>query len=129
MREELAFALLPAAGACGVTLPLGFRERLRTFAIAHALGAKPRQLGAFVWSESLFVSIGGLLVGAVAAAVISGMLIPILPGVFDPAPDKASMPFGYLAALIALTLAATANRGSRGASRLARSTAADIRDL
>jgi putative ABC transport system permease protein len=128
-RVELAFALLLAAGACGVTLALGFRERRRTFAIAHALGAKPRQLGAFVWSESLFVSIGGLVLGAVAAAVMSGMLIRILTGVFDPAPDRASVPFGYLAALIALTLAAAATAGATAIRRLARSTAADIRDL
>jgi putative ABC transport system permease protein len=74
-----------------VTLALGFRERRRTFAIATALGARRWQLGAFVWSETLFVTVGGVLFGALAAALMSGMLIKILTGVFDPPPNGASV--------------------------------------
>src|SRR5262249_18258434 len=60
-RVELGFALLLAGAATGLTLALGLAERRRTFAIAHALGAKPRQLGSFVWSEAGFMIATGLV--------------------------------------------------------------------
>ena len=62
-RVELGFALVLAIAATGVALGLGFQERRRTFAIAAALGARTRQLGGFVWSESAFVTGGGLVLG------------------------------------------------------------------
>jgi putative ABC transport system permease protein len=128
-RVELGFALVLALAACGVTLALGFRERRRTFAIARALGAKRRQLGAFVWSESLFVTVGGLAIGAGLAALMSGMLIKILTGVFDPAPDHAAIPWDYLIAVLALTAAAGAVAAATAVSRLNASTTEDLRDL
>src|SRR5205085_12398677 len=67
-KVELGFALVLAAAASGLALGLGFRERRRTFAIAAALGARRRQLGGFVWSESLFVAGGGTLLGTGLAA-------------------------------------------------------------
>ena len=39
-------------------------ERRRTFAIAAALGADPRQLGGFIWTEAVFVTVAGLAAGA-----------------------------------------------------------------
>jgi putative ABC transport system permease protein len=128
-RIELAFALVLAASACGVTLALGFRERRRTFTIAAALGAKRAQLGAFVWSETLFVTVGGLLLGAVAAVLMSGMLIKILTGVFDPAPNAPSVPLGYLAGLIGLTLAAGAAAAAATLRSLLAATSDSLRDL
>ncbi|HEX4718642.1 MAG TPA: FtsX-like permease family protein, partial [Thermoleophilaceae bacterium] len=128
-KIELAFALVLAAAACGVTLALGFRERRRTFAIATALGARRWQLGAFVWSETLFVTVGGLLLGALAAALMSGMLIKILTGVFDPPPSAASVPFGYLAGLLALTLAAGAAAAVATLRNLLAVTSDALRDL
>src|SRR5262249_17001039 len=53
-RVELAYALVLVAAATGLLLWLGLAERRRTFAIASALGARPRQLGGFVWSETAF---------------------------------------------------------------------------
>jgi putative ABC transport system permease protein len=128
-RVELAFALALAIAACGVTLALGFRERRRTFAIARALGAKRSQLGAFVWSETLFVTLGGLLLGAALATVMAWMLIRVLTGVFDPAPDTASIPWGYLAGLLGLTIAAGAVAALGTIRRLVASTPEELRDL
>ena len=51
-----------------------------------------------MWSESAFVTAGGLALGAVIAAAISDMLVKVLTGVFDPPPDALSVPWGYLAA-------------------------------
>lgn len=48
---ELAFSVLMIAGATGLVLALGLAERRRSFTILSALGATPRQLGAFLWGE------------------------------------------------------------------------------
>jgi hypothetical protein len=102
-RVELAVALVLAAAASGLTLALGLHERRRTFAIASALGANARQLGAFVRSESAFVTACGLLLGAAIAAAITHMLIKVLTGVFDPPPDALAIPWSYLLSGGALT--------------------------
>jgi putative ABC transport system permease protein len=107
-RVELGFALLLAIAATGLALGLGFQERRRMFAIASALGARRRHLGAFVWSESAFVTGGGLVLGAVIASGLSVLLVKVLTGVFDPQPDVLAGPWGYLATAVGITLAATA---------------------
>jgi putative ABC transport system permease protein len=128
-RIELAFALVLAVAASGLALGLGFAERRRTFAIAAALGARGRQLGGFVWGESLFVSIGGLALGTAIAAGISDMLVKVLTGVFDPPPDALSVPWGYLLALIGLTLGAVAAAGALTLRTLRRPAIEELRDL
>jgi putative ABC transport system permease protein len=111
-RVELGFALVLAIAASGLALAVGFRERRRTFVLAAALGARSRQLGAFLWSESLFVTVGGLLLGAATAAGLSLMLVKILTGVFDPPPDVLTVPWGYLTVAVGVTGAAVALAGS-----------------
>jgi Predicted permease. len=76
-KVELGFALILAAATSGLTPGLGFHERRRTFAIASALGARSHQLGGFVWSESAFVTGGGLILGAVMASGLSIMLVKV----------------------------------------------------
>ncbi len=105
-RVELGFAVALAAASTGLVLALGFAERRRTFAIATALGAKPRQVGGFVWSEASFVVTGGLLAGAVAGASLASMLTKVLTGVFDPPPSALSVPWAYLATVAAVAVAA-----------------------
>ena len=83
-RLELVFALILAISASGLVLALGLAERRRTFAIASALGAKRRQLGAFVWSEAAFVALGGTALGALAGWGLAQVIVKILTGVFDP---------------------------------------------
>jgi putative ABC transport system permease protein len=102
---ELGFALL-AAAATGLVLALRLGEWRRTFAIAGALGARPRQLGAFVWAEAAFVTLGGLAAGALGGWALSEMLVKVLTGVFDPPPAQLAVPWVYLAVITTVALAA-----------------------
>nr|WP_064250177.1 FtsX-like permease family protein [Rhizobium leguminosarum]OAP89634.1 ABC transporter permease [Rhizobium leguminosarum] len=99
-RLELIFALVMLAASGGLVLGLGLADRERSFAILVALGAKPRQLGAFVWSEAGLVVGGGMLLGLLAGVLIAYVLVKLLTGVFDPPPEALSLPWGYLAALV-----------------------------
>jgi putative ABC transport system permease protein len=128
-RVELAFALILAAAASGLTLGLGLQERRRTFAIAAALGARARQLGGFVWSESAFVTGGGIVLGAVIALAISRMLVKVLTGVFDPPPDVLAVPWGYLLAVLALVVGTVAIAGTLTLRTLRRPPIEELRDL
>jgi putative ABC transport system permease protein len=128
-RVELGFALLLAAAATGLVLALGLAERRRTFAITTALGANPRQLGAFVWAEAAFVTVGGFVAGAAGGWALSAMLVKVLTGVFDPPPAALAVPWGYLMAVAGVGLAA-AGVSAAGAVRATRRPAmALIRDL
>jgi putative ABC transport system permease protein len=128
-KVELGFALALAVAASGLALGLGFKERRRTFAIASALGAKGRQLGAFVWGESLFVTAGGLLLGTVAAIGISDMLVKVLTGVFDPPPDVLAVPWTYLGTVVVLTVGAVGAAGAATLRALRRPPIEELRDL
>ena len=128
-KVELAFALVLAAASAGLALALGLHERRRTFAIAGALGARTRQLGAFVWCESAFVTAGGLLLGALSAAALSEMLVKVLTGVFDPPPDSVAVPGAYLAGLLALTLASVVVACATTLRALRRPAIEELRDL
>jgi len=128
-KVELGFALALAIAASGLTLGLGFHERRRTLAIAGALGARTRQLGGFVWGESLFVTAGGLVLGTVAAVAISEMLVRVLTGVFDPPPDALAVPWTYLASVVALTVGAVGAAGVVTLRALRRPAIEELRDL
>jgi len=128
-KVELGFALVLAAAATGLALGLGFKERRRTFAIAGALGASPRQLGGFVWSESAFVTGGGLALGAGIGAGLSVVLVKVLTGVFDPPPDVLAIPWGYLGAVAALACGTVALAGTVTLRALRRPAIDELRDL
>jgi putative ABC transport system permease protein len=106
-RVELGFALALAAAATGLTLWLGLVERRRTFSIAAALGANGHQLGGFVWAEAGIVTLGGLVTGSVSAYALANMLVNVLHGVFDPAPERLAVPWTYLGTVLGIALAAT----------------------
>jgi putative ABC transport system permease protein len=128
-RLELGFAFLFAAGASGLILALGLAERRRMFAIASALGAGTRQLASFVWSEAVFVTVGGGVLGIAAGWILASMIVKILTGVFDPPPQHLFVPWLYLGAVGAVTIAAIVGV-SLGAIRATRRPAIDIvRDL
>jgi putative ABC transport system permease protein len=128
-RLELSFAFLLAVAASSLVLLLGLVERRRMFAIASALGAKTRQLASFVWTEALFVTVGGALLGIASGWALSYVIVKILTGVFDPPPPHLFIPWGYLAALVAVTAGAIVWAGV-SVIRTARKPAIDvIRDL
>jgi len=54
-KVELTFALVLAVAAAGLVLAVGQAERRADLATVAALGATPRQLGAFVRSEAVVV--------------------------------------------------------------------------
>lgn len=71
-------------------------------------------------SEAAFVTVGGLLLGAFTGWALAAMFVKVLTGVFDPAPEVPSVPWGYLGAVViaavgAVTVAAviTVRRASR----------------
>ena len=128
-RVELAFALVLAVAAGGLLLGLGLAERRRTFALAAALGARPRQLAGFVYSEAALILLGGLTAGAVAGTLLSRMLVTVLTGVFDPAPAHLAVPWGYLSAVVALTIAAVLAAVVALGRLLRRPVITELRDL
>jgi putative ABC transport system permease protein len=107
-KVELSFALALALAATGLLLMLGFTERRRTFALARVLGAHPRQLGGFVWSEVLVTGVAGATLGTLAGWFLSLMLVKVLTGVFDPPPSHLSVPWAYLGVVAALAVAGLA---------------------
>jgi putative ABC transport system permease protein len=128
-RLELTFAFILAVAASGLVLILGLVERRRMFAITAALGARTRQLASFVWAETLFVTLGGAVLGILSGWAVSFIIVKILTGVFDPPPPHLFTPWAYLAALAAVTTAATIAAGAT-VIRSAREPAVEmIRDL
>ncbi|MGX8011123.1 FtsX-like permease family protein [Mesorhizobium sp. ORM8.1] len=127
-RIELGFSVLMAAAAAGLMLALGFAERRRPFAILGAIGAKPAQLAAFLWSEGLVIIVGGLVFGLISGTLTAWMLVKLLTGVFDPPPEALSVPWLYLVMVLGLVVAsvAAAVRSARQSSGL---VAEQLRDL
>ncbi len=99
-RLELSFALVMVAAAAGLVLALGLAERQRSFEILVAVGARPRQLGAFVWGEAGLVLVGGASIGLASGWLVAEVLVKLLTGVFDPPPEAIAVPWIYLAAVL-----------------------------
>jgi putative ABC transport system permease protein len=128
-RVELGFAFAFMIAATSLVLALGFAERRRTYALAAALGARPRQLGAFLWSEAGFVLVAGIVCGSIAGWALAAMLVAVLTGVFDPPPAALAVPWAYLGSLLALSVAAVALVVANGARLLYSASTALIRAL
>jgi putative ABC transport system permease protein len=128
-RLELAFAVVLVAAATGLVMALGLAERRRTFRILSALGAKPGQLGAFLWSEGLLTLVSGTLIGAALGFGVARMLVTVLKGVFDPPPESLSVPWAYLALLALAAVASTAVAVLGAQALLSRAKAEDLRDI
>ena len=107
-RIELIFAVVMVAGAAGLVLALGLADRRRSFAVLSALGAKPRQLSAFLWSEGLLIFSAGGGIGLLGGLGMAWMLVKLLTGIFDPPPDRLSTPWLYVIALVLIALVSIA---------------------
>ena len=128
-RVELGFAVALLAAACGVLIGLDLAERRRGFAITRALGARDRQVAAFVRSEVIVVMVVGAVSGVGVGWAVAAMLVRVLTGVFDPPPAHLAVPAGYLIVLAAVAVIA-AVMASEGAVRFARRPLAEtVRDL
>lgn len=106
-RLELGFAVLLLATATGLVLALGLAERRKQFTVLSALGARAGQLGLFLNTEALIVAGLGSLLGGVIGVAVSGALVKILQGVFDPPPDVLVLPWLYLGVLALSVLVST----------------------
>ncbi|MEV4245536.1 ABC transporter permease [Streptosporangium canum] len=126
---ELGYALALAGLATGLLLVLGFAERRRTYALARVLGATPRQLGSFVWTEVCLVGLAAIVLGTACGWALSRMLVTVLSGVFDPPPDTLAMPWTYLAAVASLGLAALLAAGAATVRATRRPPLTVLRDL
>jgi putative ABC transport system permease protein len=104
---ELGFAILLVASACGLILGLGLSERKKTFAGLMIIGAKPKHLGAFVWSEGWVILIGGVLIGAVTGIGLAELLVRMLTHIFDPPPETLIFPWFYLSFLLIASITST----------------------
>ncbi len=107
-RVELAYAIVICVAAGALVLGLGVAERRRGFAILTVLGARRRHLAGLVASEGALLVIGGTVGGTVIGATLSGMLIKVLTGVFDPPPATVAVPGIYLAATLCAVTGAVA---------------------
>jgi putative ABC transport system permease protein len=105
---ELFFAVVFVAASTGLMLALGFSERLRTFAVLSALGAKDPQLRAFLAGEAAAIVVPGAIFGIVLGFAIAQILVVVLTGVFDPPPASLTVPWAYLAGLLLAAVASTA---------------------
>ena len=103
-KIELTFAIIMAASTAGLMLALGFADRSRSFVILKIIGATPRQIAGFLWSEGILISVGGLSFGIVSGVSVSWMLVKLLNGVFDPAPEALSIPWTYVIGALATVL-------------------------
>jgi putative ABC transport system permease protein len=126
---ELAFAVVFAAAATGLLLALGLAERLRMFAILVALGAKRRQLLAFLAAEALLVVGAGAVFGIALGFLIAQVLVKVLTGVFDPPPEALAVPWSYLGGLLLAAAASTALAVAIAARATQRSVVAALREL
>lgn len=87
-------------------LALGLTERRRTYALASALGARRRQIAAFIVGEAALVGIAGLALGWLVGAALSQMLVKVLNGVFDPPPTSLAVPYASLGVGLGLVVVA-----------------------
>ena len=102
---------------------------MRSFAVLWAIGAKPRHLAAFIWSEGLIVVLSGALVGIGTGFLVAYVLVKLLTGVFDPPPETLSIAWAYLLGLLAAGLVAAIAAIIHAHSTVRRSPLAMLREL
>ena len=102
-----AFTVLLAAAAMALFVALAQIERRQEFATMAALGARVKDIRAFIWSEAGLVLVAGVLLAGALGLLLSEMLVAMLQHVFDPPPDGLSVPWRYLLELLGAAAAGT----------------------
>jgi putative ABC transport system permease protein len=128
-RLELGFALLFTIVITLLTLGLGLSERRRALVVLGVLGASRRQRTAFLAAEGRLLITTGLAAGLGVGLTLGYLLVKLLTGIFDPAPEGIDLPMLYVGGVVLSTLlagvAVLAGLG-RWSSRIRTS---DLRDL
>jgi putative ABC transport system permease protein len=130
MQGFLALGLLVGIAGLGVVMVRAVRERRRTIGVLRALGFQAGTVQRAFLTESSFVALEGILVGAVLGIVTTYLLFQNDPS-FDNAGIGFPVPWASIAVLVAATalasLAATA-WPARKASRIRPAVALRIAD-
>jgi len=128
-RLTLAFALLLSIASAGLVLVVGAAQRRRSLVALAVLGASARQRAGFLWTEARAIVVGGVVGGLLTGGLLATELVKVLTGIFDPAPQHPTVPWGYLASLLAAVIAA-ATLATAASSRWAgRVDPSRLRDL
>jgi putative ABC transport system permease protein len=114
------FTVLLAAAAMALFVSLALVERRQELATMAALGARVRDIGAFLWSEAALVLVAATILAAGLGLLLSEMLVAMLQHVFDPPPDSLAVPWVYLAELTGAAALASVLAVVAAARRLAR---------
>jgi putative ABC transport system permease protein len=83
-------------------------ERRREFAIMAAMGTRLKLVAAFLWSETVVVTLTACVLAVVLGTALAVMLVTILTHIFDPAPDTLALPWGFFNQLAIAILAGVA---------------------
>jgi putative ABC transport system permease protein len=86
-------------------------------------------VAAFIRSEAAVLGVLGAGLGIVAGWVSATMLVKVLTGVFDPPPAHLAVPWGYLAAVGGMAIAALLVATTATARSARRPSAQALRDL
>ena len=128
-RLELGFALLFTLVITFLTLGLGINERRRALVVLGVLGASRRQRMAFLAAEGRMLISVGLVAGVGVGLTLGYLLIKLLTGIFDPAPEGINVPMLYVSGIVLSALLA----GLAGLAGLGRWSSrirtSDLRDL
>ena len=82
-----------------------------------------------MWSEAAFVTVGGLLLGALGGWILAEMLVKVLTGVFDPPPAALAVPWRYLGSVAVVTIGAIAIAAFAAVRDARAPTIATLREL
>lgn len=128
-RLILAFGLLLAVTSAALVLAVGAAQRRRSLVALAVLGASARQRAGFLWTESRWIVVSGVLGGLVAGTVVAYQLVKVLNGIFDPAPQAPAVPTAFLTVLLVAVVGGAAVATAASARWAGRTDASRLRDL
>ena len=104
-RIEEGFALALAAATMALFVAVALAERRQELATMAALGARMREIAAFLWTETALVLSAALALAALLGWLLAEMLVAMLQHMFDPPPDHLAAPWAFLGGLAGAAVA------------------------